>query len=162
LAEKSTRFLHETLVSQWSEEIVKSFPSNRSYSIYSSFVFENNQRTYENVPTIIRKWMKTFRDPETGFPGEQALLQVTWIHSGGEANEKSPKDTAFPWRVSGEHRRNISVYHTYITVQWDEKWLEGGMRKFFAKFQSGFEGIFYDGEGRIHQFPRRGTAAKRS
>ncbi|KAK5996764.1 Cannabidiolic acid synthase-like protein [Cladobotryum mycophilum] len=124
LAEKSTRFLHETLVSQWSEEIIKSFPTNRSYSIYSSFVFKNDHERIRNITSIIRQEMSAFREL---FTGEQALLQVTWIHGGGQASKMQRSDTAFRWRDG--------VYHTYIMIQWDEKWLERDMRGFLQKFK---------------------------
>ncbi|KAG0133176.1 hypothetical protein HOY82DRAFT_269424 [Tuber indicum] len=124
MAEKSTRFLHETLVSQWSEEITKAFPSNRTYTIYTSFVFKNNKKTIDSATTIIRDEMKAFRDL---FPGEQALLQVTWIHSGGVASKKKREATAFRWRDC--------VYHTYIMLQWEEKWLELNMRGFLQSFK---------------------------
>lgn len=104
LAEKSARFLHETLATQWLGEIIKATPSSskRSYAIYSSFVFKNNKKTIESATTIIRNEMKAFRDL---FPGEKALLQVAWIHSEGEASKKKREATAFPWRDC--------VYHTY-------------------------------------------------
>ncbi|KAJ5114386.1 hypothetical protein NUU61_000145 [Penicillium alfredii] len=61
LPEDSTRFLHETLVAQWSEETERSFPTNRTYTIYSSFVFTNDRSTIEKLTTIIKKQMETFR-----------------------------------------------------------------------------------------------------
>ncbi|KAK4159879.1 hypothetical protein QBC43DRAFT_360880 [Cladorrhinum sp. PSN259] len=119
LEEKSTRFLHETLAAQWIEETKKSFPTNRSYQIYTSFVFKNEPNTIKQITQVIRERMQLFREK---FKGETALLQVTFIHSGGAA-AKHPSDyTAFPWREC--------VYHTYIMIQWDEKWLEKGMRLF--------------------------------
>ena len=142
LAEKSTRFLHETLVSQWSEEIAKSFPANRSYTIYSSFVFKNKPETMESVTTIIRDEMKAFREL---FPGEQALLQVTWIHSGGEASKKKREATAFRWRDC--------VYHTYIMLQWDEKWLERDMRGFLQSFKEKLRPFSMMGRAAFINFP---------
>lgn len=43
MQEKPTRFIHETLVSQWSEETAKTFPSERGYLIYTSHAFKNNR-----------------------------------------------------------------------------------------------------------------------
>ncbi|KAK2861238.1 hypothetical protein FQN49_004412 [Arthroderma sp. PD_2] len=40
LPEKSSRFLHEALVAQWSEETTRAFPTIKTYSIYSPFVFQ--------------------------------------------------------------------------------------------------------------------------
>ncbi|EJP61050.1 6-hydroxy-D-nicotine oxidase [Beauveria bassiana ARSEF 2860] len=62
LPEKSTRFLHETLVAQWSEETTRAFPTNKSYSIYSSFVFGNDRETIEKITSIIQKEMQAFRN----------------------------------------------------------------------------------------------------
>ncbi|RSL92913.1 hypothetical protein CEP52_013569 [Fusarium oligoseptatum] len=47
LQEKSTRFLHETLVAQWSEETIRAFPSNPTYKVYTSFVFGNGREEIE-------------------------------------------------------------------------------------------------------------------
>lgn len=124
MQEKSSRFLHETLAAQWVEETKKSFPTNRSYQIYTSFVFRNNRRDIEQVTSIIREEMKAFREL---FVGEAAILQVTFIHSGGAANFKKRQDTAFRWRRS--------IYHAYIMIQWDEKWLEMNMRGFLERMK---------------------------
>ncbi|KAM5347733.1 hypothetical protein ACJ41O_007557 [Fusarium nematophilum] len=53
LEERSTRFLHETLVAQWSEETIKAFPANPSYSIYTSFVFNNGKDKIRHITSII-------------------------------------------------------------------------------------------------------------
>jgi len=144
LAEKSTRFLHETLASQWLEEIIKSTPSSskRSYAIYSSFVFKNNKKTIESATAIIRDEMKIFRGK---FAGEKALLQVTWIHSGGEASKKKREATAFRWRDC--------IYHTYIMLQWDEKWLEKDMRGFLEKFKEKLRPFSMMGRAVFINFP---------
>ncbi|KAI8679855.1 FAD-binding PCMH-type domain-containing protein [Fusarium keratoplasticum] len=122
LQEKSTRFLHETLVSQWSEETVRAFPSNPSYKIYTSFVFGNGKDEIQKITEIIKKEMEEFRKE---FKGEQGLLQVTWIHCGGKASEKQPDESAYPWRGG--------VYHAYIMIDWQEKFLELDMRGFLEK-----------------------------
>jgi FAD/FMN-containing dehydrogenase len=125
LQEKSSRFLHETLAAQWVEETKKSFPTNRSYQIYTSFVFKNDRKTIEMVTQIIRSEMQVFREQ---FKGESGLLQVTFIHSGGAANTKRRHETAFRWRGC--------TYNTYIMIQWDEKWLEMNMRGFLERMKS--------------------------
>ncbi|EXJ74768.1 uncharacterized protein A1O5_01463 [Cladophialophora psammophila CBS 110553] len=125
LQEKSSRFLHETLAAQWVEETKKSFPSNRSYQIYTSFVFKNAQRSIERITRIIRDEMREFREQ---FAGETGTLQVTFIHSGGAANQKQRRDTAFRWRGC--------IYFTYIMIQWDEKWLEMNMRGFLDRMRA--------------------------
>ncbi|KAM5341258.1 hypothetical protein ACJ41O_015367 [Fusarium nematophilum] len=125
LQEKSSRFLHETLAAQWIEETKKSFPSNRSYQIYTSFVFKNGRKTIEGITKVIREEMKAFREQ---FAGESGLMQVTFIHSGGAANDnKERKDTAFRWRGC--------LYNAYIMIQWDEKWLEMNMRGFLNRMK---------------------------
>ena len=124
LPEKSTRFLHETLVTQWSEEIIRAFPSKPAYFIYTSFVFKNDQERISSITSIIRDEMQAFRNL---FTEEKALLQVTWIHSGGQASNKKRSATAFRWRDS--------VYHAYIMIQFDDKWLERDMRGFSQTFK---------------------------
>lgn len=122
LPEESTRFLHESLVAQWSEETVRSFPDNKTYTLYSSFVFTNDKKTIEKLTNIIKKEMETFRRL---YSQEKVLFQVTWIHAGGNAMERKPSDTAFFWRKA--------VYHTYITLEWEDKWMERDMRGFCGK-----------------------------
>ncbi|KAK3338500.1 hypothetical protein B0H65DRAFT_324757 [Neurospora tetraspora] len=126
LAEKSTRFLHETLASQWSEETIKAFPSGTetAHKLYSSFVFKNDASRIKSVISIIRQEMAAFRRE---FAGESGLLQVTWIHSGGKASAKKRSETAFRWRDC--------TYHAYIMLEWQEKWLEMDMRGFLQKFK---------------------------
>jgi hypothetical protein len=125
LQEKSSRFLHETLAAQWIEETKKSFPTNRAYQIYTSFVFKNDKPDkFAEITQIIRKEMKEFR---LQFKGESGLLQVTFIHSGGAANIPKRDATAFRWRGC--------VYNAYIMIQWDEKWLEFNMRSFLDQMK---------------------------
>ncbi|KAI0893002.1 FAD-binding domain-containing protein [Annulohypoxylon nitens] len=142
LPEKSTRFLHETLVNQWSEETTRSFPTNRTYSIYTSFVFNNERATIESVTSVIREEMTTFR---RRFAGEQVEFLVTWIHSGGKAAEKDPTDTAFFWRKA--------VYHTYITIEWEDKWMERDMRGFLGNIKSKLRQYSLNGEAAFINFP---------
>ncbi|KAK3398800.1 FAD-binding domain-containing protein [Sordaria brevicollis] len=128
LQEKSTRFLHETLASQWSEETIKAFPSGSevSHKIYTSFVFRNDDaEKIRRIIAIIREEMVAFRKE---FGGESGLLQVTWIHAGGQANAKERSETAFRWRKC--------TYHAYIMVEWQEKWLELDMRGFLKKMKA--------------------------
>jgi FAD/FMN-containing dehydrogenase len=124
LQEKSSRFLHETLAAQWIEETKKSFPTNRAYQIYTSFVFNDNPEKFAKITQIIRQEMGRFRKQ---FKYETGLLQVTFIHSGGAANKLKRNETAYRWRGC--------VYHTYIMIQWDEKWLELNMRSFLDEMK---------------------------
>lgn len=82
LAEASILYLHESLVTQWSEETTRAFPTNPSYRLYSSFVFRNDKETVPKITSAVREEMKAFREQ---FSDEQVLLEVTWIHGGGKA-----------------------------------------------------------------------------
>ncbi|OAL39939.1 hypothetical protein AYO20_00852 [Fonsecaea nubica] len=124
LQEPSSRFLHETLAAQWVEETKKALPTTRVYQIYTSFVFQNHNKKIREITRVIRGEMASFRKQ---FANETGLMQVTFIHSGGEANSKKREDTAYRWRGS--------VYHTYIMLQWDEKWLEEPMRRFLGEMK---------------------------
>lgn len=124
LEEPSSRFLHETLAAQWVEETKKSLPTTRVYQIYTSFVFRNEPQKIQKITEVIGKEMQRFRKD---FAGEKGLMQVSFIHSGGEANSKSRDDTAFPWRGS--------TYNTYIMLEWSEKWLEKSMRSFLGELK---------------------------
>ncbi|KAK3934292.1 hypothetical protein QBC46DRAFT_428060 [Diplogelasinospora grovesii] len=108
-SEPSTLFLHETLVAQWWEETTRAFPSNKSYSLYTSFVFEKRPGIVEIV-------------------ADKAILEVTWIHAGGNASKPKSDQTAFPWRDG--------TYSTYIMLQWEEKWLAGKIKRFLEAFKA--------------------------
>ncbi|KAK1774190.1 hypothetical protein QBC45DRAFT_459253 [Copromyces sp. CBS 386.78] len=125
MSEKSTRFLHETLVSQWSEETIKAFPTDPTFKLYASFVFKNDLEGIKKITSIIREEMAVFKSQ---FAGESGLLQVTWIHSSGKASRKDRSASAFRWRDG--------VYQTYIMLDWKEKWMEGEMRAFLKSLTS--------------------------
>jgi hypothetical protein len=120
LPEKSTRFLYETLVAQWLEEAERAYPSNKTYELYSSFIFTKSS-PFATITNTIRELMSTFRKD---FKSEQVNFLVTWIHSGGKAAEPQPTYTAFPWREA--------LFHAYVTVEWVDKWMERDMRRFLA------------------------------
>ncbi|CAK5268063.1 unnamed protein product [Mycena citricolor] len=142
LPEKSTRFLHETLWAQWTEETVKAFPTNKSYSIYSSFVFGNDRPTIERVTAIINNRASAFRK---AFPGEQVEFLATFIHSGGKMGTPSPRDSAFFWRGA--------IYHMYLTLEWDDKWMEWEMRKFLSDTKAELRPLSLQGEAAFINFP---------
>ncbi|RYP77276.1 hypothetical protein DL770_007099 [Monosporascus sp. CRB-9-2] len=142
LPEKSTRFLHETLVAQWSEEITKAFPTNSSYTVHASFVFKNKKDAISQITNIIRQEMGQFRNL---FTGEKGLLQVTWIHAGGQASKKKRSATAFRWRDC--------TYHVYILLQWEEKWLERDMRGFIQRFKEKLRPFSMMGRAAFANFP---------
>lgn len=136
LPEKSTRFLYETLASQWLEETERAYPENKTYELYSSFIFtKDNKDTIRKVTDIVRRFMDSFR---ADFASEQVSFLVTWIHSGGKATEKKPADSAFFWREA--------VFHTYLTVEWVDKWMEREMRLFLAKVKKALRPLSLDGK----------------
>ncbi|KAL6897636.1 hypothetical protein GGI43DRAFT_423994 [Trichoderma evansii] len=150
LPEKSTRFLYETLVNQWLEETERSYPTNQSFELYSSFVFKNdNKEDIAKVASAIRELMKEFRKE---FAGEEVNFLVTWIHSSGKATEKKPTDSAFFWREA--------VFHTYVTVEWMDKWMEKDMRFFLAKVKTALRPLSLNGEAAFVNFPDRDFPTK--
>ncbi|KAJ7476925.1 hypothetical protein B0H11DRAFT_1727141 [Mycena galericulata] len=142
LPEKSTRFLHETLVAQWSEETVKAFPTNKSYSIYSSFVFRNDRPTIERVTALIRDKAVAFR---RAFPGERVEFLATFIHSGGKMSAPAPADSAFFWREA--------TYHMYLTLEWEDKWMERDMRAFLGEAKRALRPLSLQGAAAFVNFP---------
>ncbi|KAK4669641.1 uncharacterized protein QC763_204770 [Podospora pseudopauciseta] len=85
---QSTRCLYETLASQWLEEMERAYPQNKTYELYSSFVFGNDDKgTIENVTDTIPRLM-LMASFHKEFDGEQVNFLVTWIHSGGKSNEE--------------------------------------------------------------------------
>ncbi|KAF5693564.1 FAD-binding domain-containing protein [Fusarium denticulatum] len=148
LPEKSTRFLYETLVGQWLEETQRAYPANASYELYSSFIFTNKDPAIlKKVTTATRELMAEFRKK---FAGENVNFLVTWIHSGGKAAEKKPTDTAFFWRSA--------VFHTYVTVEWTDKWMERDMRGFIAKVKQALRPLSVSGVASFVNFPDRDVA----
>ncbi|KAF7322310.1 FAD-binding PCMH-type domain-containing protein [Mycena chlorophos] len=142
LPEKSTRYLHETLVAQWSEETIKAFPTNRSYSIFSSFVFKNDRKTIEPVTKIIRAQIKEFR---TRFPGEKVEMLATFIHCGGQMSKPAPTHSAYFWRAG--------TYHMYLTFEWEDKWMEADMRAFLFETKQQLRQHSLQGEAAFINFP---------
>ncbi|KAL7934346.1 FAD-binding domain-containing protein [Trichoderma chlorosporum] len=143
LPEPSTRFLYETLVNQWLEETERAYPTNKTYELFSSFCFKNDDRVHiEKVTAAIRHLMRRFRSK---YQGEQVNFLVTWIHSGGKATEKKPEESAFFWREA--------VYHTYVTVEWTDKWMERDMRSFHAEVKRALRPLSLRGEASFINFP---------
>ncbi|KAF5319516.1 hypothetical protein D9619_008714 [Psilocybe cf. subviscida] len=140
LVENSTRFLHETLVTQWSEETRKAFPTNKTYSIYSSFVFRNDPLTMEQVTVLVRDLAVKFRKE---FSGEKVKFFATFIHSGGQMS--TPKPSAFFWRDA--------VYHMYLDVEWEDKWMEWLMRKFLGDAKELLRKLSLQGKAAFINFP---------
>lgn len=107
-----------------------------SYMIYSSFVFKNNEDDIKPITDIIRENMTAFRDK---FSGERGLLQVIWVHAGGEAASKDSSATA---------------YHcTYTMVQWYEKFLEKDMWNLLDRFKGELRPYSINGQAALINFP---------
>lgn len=148
LAEKSSRFLHETLVAQWLEEAERAYPSNKTYELYSSFIFTKFS-DFAKITAAIRERMAYFRE---NFNGEQVNFLVTWIHSGGKASEPKPTDTAFFWREA--------LFHVYVTVEWVDKWMEMDMRLFLASVKKELRPLSLKEKAAFVNFPDRDFPTK--
>jgi len=141
-AEKSSQWLYESLPAQWREDTEETLPESKSWSVYSSFAFENDQARIESITSIVKEELEAFRDK---FKGEQVLAQVTFIHSGGQAAKRQRSDTAFRWRDA--------VYHAYIMVQWDDPWMGDDMRDFCRKFKARLRSFSTTGQAAFINFP---------
>ncbi|KAF5616069.1 6-hydroxy-D-nicotine oxidase [Fusarium tjaetaba] len=144
LPENSTLFLHETLVAQWSEETQKALPSNALFRIYTSFSF-TKASVRKNISDIIETLQKGLVAFKNEFKGEEGSIKVSWIHSGGKANETKPVDSAYPWRECD--------YHTYIMIEWKDKWLETRMKEILTGFNEALRKYSVDGLGVYINFP---------
>ncbi|KAF5658404.1 6-hydroxy-D-nicotine oxidase [Fusarium circinatum] len=144
LPENSTLFLHETLVAQWSEETQKALPSNAMFRIYTSFSF-TKATVKENISEIIKTLKEQLVAFKVEFKGEEGSIRVSWIHSGGKASEMAPHESAYPWRGCD--------YHTYIMIEWKDKWLETRMRQVLAGFNEALRKYSMDGLGVYVNFP---------
>jgi hypothetical protein len=150
LPEKSTRFLYETLVAQWLEEAERAYPTNKTYELYSSFIFTNSSpAALATITATTRELMNTFR---ADFKGEQVNFLVTWIHSGGKASEHAPTKTAFFWREA--------VFHAYVTIEWVDKWMERDMRRFLASVKRKLRPLSLNEEAAFVNFPDRDFPTK--
>ncbi|KAH8690930.1 hypothetical protein BGW36DRAFT_306718 [Talaromyces proteolyticus] len=146
LPEPSTRFLYETLEEQWFDESKKFFAENKTYRIFAAFVFNREQITknVEEITSILQKEMKTFREL---YLGEAVNLDIVWIHTGGQASEPKPTDTAFFWREA--------LYHTYVEVLWKDKWMELNMRGFMGKLKKKLRPFSLGKAAAFFNFPDR-------
>jgi hypothetical protein len=140
LPESTTRFLHETLVAQWSEEMQRAIPTSKKYYIYSSFVLRNDRRTIELITLLLCDKFRAFREL---FPGEKGEFLATFIHCGGKMGQAV--DSAYFWREA--------VYHMYLTVEWEDKWLERDMRGFLYATKRAMRPFSLQGEAAFVNFP---------
>ena len=145
LPEKSTRYLCETLYAQWFEKTARAYPTNKGYELYSSFVFKNDDANLiKQVMVSSGRLMKEHRD---SFANEKVSFQMTWIHSGGKATEKNPTDSAFFWREA--------VFQMYVTVLWEDKWMERDMRRFIDTVKDALRPLSLNREAAFVNFPDR-------
>lgn len=143
LPEHNSRFLHETLFAQWDEETKRSTPANSTFRVFHSFCFRNELHEIMKITAIIKEELEAFK---VLFNGETSgLCQVSWIHAGGETMNKDMAATAFRWRET--------VYHTYIMIQWKDKWLERDMRGFAQKFKNRLRQFSIAGKAAFVNFP---------
>ncbi|RSL83665.1 hypothetical protein CEP52_016660 [Fusarium oligoseptatum] len=146
LEEPSTRFLYETLEAQWFDESKKFFAENKTYRIFASFAFSREQidKNVDKIIDILRKDMDSFRN---WYPGEAVNLDIVWIHTGGQASKPKPTDTAFYWREA--------LYHTYVEVLWQDKWMENDMRGFMSKLRNKLRPFSLGKAAAFFNFPDR-------
>ncbi|KAK7698260.1 hypothetical protein SLS64_012726 [Diaporthe eres] len=143
LPELSSRFLHETLFAQWDEETKRSTPTNTNFRIFHPFCFTNSGTEIVKITAIIKEELEAFKRL---FRGEAAgLCQVSFIHAGGETTQRPSHATAFRWRDT--------IFHTYVMVQWKEKWLERDMRGFARKFKDRLRQFSIAGKAAFINFP---------
>ncbi|KAF7324440.1 FAD-binding domain-containing protein [Mycena venus] len=126
----------------WSEETVKAFPTNKSYSIYSSFVFRNDRPTIERVTVLIRDKVAAFRK---AFPGERVEFLATFIHPGGKMSTPKPVDSTFFWREA--------TYHMCLNLEWEDKRMERDMRAFLGAAKWERRPLSLQGEAAFINFP---------
>ncbi|KAH8730013.1 hypothetical protein GQ44DRAFT_823375 [Phaeosphaeriaceae sp. PMI808] len=146
LPEPSTRFLYETLEEQWFDESKKFFAENKTYRIFSSFVFTRQQilANVEKITKILKDHMELFREKN---PGEAVNLDIVWIHTGGQASKINPTDTAYFWREAS--------YHAYVEVLWKDKWMERIMRGFMSTLRKKLRPYSMNNAAAFFNFPDR-------
>jgi hypothetical protein len=125
LPEPSTLLLHESLVLQWWEETLRALPTNKSYSVYTSFVLKRRPEVTDAATDIVKAHVDAF---QREFIQNTASLEVTFVHAGGAVSDIGGSDTAFPWRAG--------TYFVYIMVRWDDKWLAGRVQRFLDTFKA--------------------------
>jgi hypothetical protein len=146
LPEPSTRFLYETLEEQWFDESKKFFAENKTYRIFSSFVFTRKQvvDNVHEITKILKDHMELFREKN---PGEAVNLDIVWIHTGGQVLKTKPTDTAYFWREAN--------YHAYVEVLWKDKWMERLMRGFMSTLRRKLRPYSMNKAAAFFNFPDR-------
>ncbi|KAH6658338.1 hypothetical protein BKA67DRAFT_674299 [Truncatella angustata] len=93
--------------------------------------------TIRSVVSVTEQEPRSFKHQ---FQGERVLASFTFIHSGGVGSRREDSDTAFRWRKS--------VYHAYLQITWEDKFMERDMRGYLQTFKN-----------RIRPFAMAGCAA---
>ncbi|KAK7946374.1 uncharacterized protein PG986_010695 [Apiospora aurea] len=127
IEEKSSRFLHETLAAQWSEETLRSIPNSTEFRLFAGFAVDCRKQMQDMNNTVItvKDELDAFGEQ---FKGERAECSVSFIHTGGRAGRASRRATSYPWREAS--------YQCYIMIVFLDKWVERDMRGFLARFKA--------------------------
>ncbi|KAK8070707.1 hypothetical protein PG997_010910 [Apiospora hydei] len=126
IEEKSSRFLHETLAAQWSEETLRSIPNSTEFRLFAGFAVDCRKQMQDMNNTILA--VKEFDVFGEQFKGERAECSVSFIHTGGRAGAASRGATPYRWREAS--------YQCYIMITFLDKWVERDMRGFLARFKA--------------------------
>ncbi|KAH9901767.1 hypothetical protein F4778DRAFT_737609 [Xylariomycetidae sp. FL2044] len=150
LEERSTRFLHESLVYMWSEEDPLPIPggADSTFRMFSGFCFTADLDTIRQVTQTVKSELDNFLKLFESDPN--CIAQATFIHSGGRASDNDGADTAFRWRDT--------MYHVYIEVTYRDKWLERDMRGFLGGFKDRLKPLATEGRAAYICFPDRSLA----
>jgi hypothetical protein len=97
----------------------------------------------EKFVPIVHEELSTFKSKFES--DKDCMLQVSFIHSGGKASRTARSATAFGWREA--------MFHTYIQIGWDGKWLEGEMRYFAQTFKERLRPFSLEGRATFFNFP---------
>jgi hypothetical protein len=81
---------------------------------------------------------------------ERMTIDSSWLcdfrrYPTGKASRTARSATAFDWREA--------VFHTYIQIGWDGKWLEGEMRDFAQTFKERLRPFSLEGRATFFNFP---------
>ncbi|CAG8972599.1 hypothetical protein HYALB_00005368 [Hymenoscyphus albidus] len=149
LPEKSTRFLHETLVVQWAEETKAAFPSDPSYRLFASFNLEMDPKILKKFTERVVKAHRSFKK-EFG-KEKDCLFYIAFISGGGQQIKKKDQTSCDPWR-------NKTTYYAYGMFEWKDKWLERDMRKFYQTVIDSLTPLAIDQKASFSNFAARDLA----
>ncbi|KAK8023865.1 FAD-binding domain protein [Apiospora rasikravindrae] len=127
IEERSTRFLHETLAAQWSDETLRTIPNSTEFRLFAGFAVDcrKSMQSMNNIVLAVKEELDVFGEQ---FKGERAECAVSFIHTGGVAGTGGRADTPYRWREAS--------YQCYIMITFLDKWVERDMRGFLGKFKA--------------------------